>query len=66
MSLLINFTSINHTLWSAGDNDPSSNAFASTLCFKQVSCDKWSRIQVTEGPNTSDQIVFCAFNSFLA
>ena len=55
----------NQRLRGGGDNDWRSNTFALTLCFKQVSHDRWSRLRVIEGPNTSDQIAFYAFHSFL-
>ena len=45
------------------------NAFAQTLCFAQVSCDRWSNmhdlLQVIEVANSHDQIAFHAFHSFL-
>ena len=48
------------------------NAFASTLCFAQVSLDndkndkkRVIRLRVIEGPNARDQIALCAFHSFL-
>ena len=44
------------------------NAFAPTMCFAQVSRDRWSKhvikLRVKEGPNARDQIAFSACHLF--
>ena len=66
--LVIKKTSNNQRLRSRGVNNGRSKRFCSTLC---ASFTRWMvktrliRLRMTEIPNLSDQIAFCAFHSFL-